>query len=78
MLQRQLDPEGQELEEAVAQKTPLQQIAQLKHALFRSEVVTKLTCDMFESLKAKQQEQQQNWLWYRQCVLVRVPEHYDQ
>jgi hypothetical protein len=59
MLQRQLDPEGQELEEAVAQKTPLQQIAQLKHALFRSEVVTKLTCDMFESLKAKQQEQQE-------------------
>jgi hypothetical protein len=63
-LQRQQDLEGQELAEAVAQKTPLQQIAQLKHAFFHSEMLKKRTCVLFESLK--RQFKVESGAWHHQ------------
>jgi hypothetical protein len=63
-LQRQQDAEGQELAEAVAQKTPLQQSAHLKHAFFHSEVLKKRTCALHESLKRRFKVE--NGAWHRQ------------
>jgi hypothetical protein len=64
-LQRQQDLEGQELAEAVAQKTPLHQVAQLKHAFFHSEMLKKHTRTLFESLKQNFKVESGAWRYQR-------------